>query len=429
MHINWIRIFLAILVSVTFMAGGSASAGSKPSVSKEQSGFPEVVSAGAPISPPINIALNEYIREYYSVAYNTNYREFLVTWHEHNEDDFGRSIYGRRVDIFGNLIGAAFPIFSVTDKSYSQSDIVYIPKHNAYWIASIEEINFEANIWVKLINWKGETISQKKVKSGIESPGFPTLAMAYDNQGDRVMIVYENRLSASNHVIGAICLKAADGGKCGEKDISSSSTKRLRAPDIAFNPTKNDYLILYTEFGGEGDGNIKGKFCKPDLSSCKAEVSITIPGYPWQDCPMLAAGPDEFFTTWWERYGTDSEAAWGRRIEGDGSTESFINLSPTGPRYGCPYPVYGDTGRYLVVNNNPTEFFGRWFLPGVDTPQGDPFTIETKEDFVLPIAAACYPGEPCMVVYPVYHSGQGTELRGRLVGYWNMNNLPFIYKQ
>ena len=199
----------------------------------------------APISPVITIRQDEFSIERYSVAYNISRKEFMVIWHESNEADFGTSIYGRRVSVYGDTIGTAFQIMSLTDKRFRQSDIVYVPKHDKYWIGVFEDNSFKNAIWVKSITWEGQTITQELIKDNTDSPGGPTLAMAYNTKNDQVMIVYENKLSDTNLVIGAICLKAMDGENCGEKDVAAS-TKRLRYPDIAFNPTRTEYLISYT---------------------------------------------------------------------------------------------------------------------------------------------------------------------------------------
>jgi hypothetical protein len=371
--------------------------------------------------------MDENSIEYYSVAYNSNRKEFMVIWHELNEEDFGRSIYGRRVSVYGETIGPAFEIMSLTDKRFRQSDIVYVPKHDKYWIGVFEDKSFKNAIWVKSITWKGETIIQELIKDNTDSPGFPALALAYNNLNDQVMIVYENKLNNTDPVIGAICLKAGDGKTCGEKDVAAS-TKRLRDPDIAFNSTRTEYLIGYTMFGGTGDGNIKGKICNADLSSCGSELPITVHGSPWQDGLSLASGPDEYLAVWWERYSTESEGNWGRRIGGDGALNNFINIIPGSGRFGGPIAVYGDTGRYLTTTYNSTQFVGRLLPPGKDTPEGDAFNIEKTGEYPLAVAAACEKGVPCLVVYTVYIEGEGVEVRGRLIGYWDRNHLPLVIK-
>jgi hypothetical protein len=352
----------------------------------------------------------------------------MVIWHELNESDFGRSIYGRRVSVYGETIGTAFPIMSLTGKIFRQSDIVYVPKYDKYWIGVFEDKSFENAVWAMSINWKGETITQELIKDNTDSPGPPTLAMAYNTVDDQVMIVYENQLSNTNLVIGAICLKAGSGEKCGEKDVAAS-TKRLRYPDITFNPTRSEYLIGYTVFGGTADSNIKGKICNADLSSCSSEISITIHGNPWQDSVSLASGPDEYLAVWWERYSADSEGNWGRRIGGDGTLYNFINVIPGSGRFGGPSTVYGDTGRYLVTSHNSSHYIGRILPPGKDIPDGDTFNIEKTGEYPLSTAAACENGVPCLVVYPAYIEGEGVELRGRLVGYWDRNHLPIVIRK
>ncbi len=422
-----INFILLIVLFQLCLASSSALAGYNGSEETISSGLPDSPSSSAPISPLIKIHLDETSIEHYSVAYNSNRKEFMVIWHELNEADFGRSIYGRRVSVYGDTIGTAFQIMSLTDIRFRQSDIVYVPKHDTYWIGVFEDKSFNNAIWVKSITWKGETITQELIKDNTDSPGGPTLAMAYNTKNDQVMIVYENKLSNTNLVIGAICLKAGDGEKCGEKDVAAS-TKRLRYPDIAFNPARTEYLIGYTMFGGAGDGNIKGKICNADLSTCSSEKPITVHGSPWQDSLSLASGPDEYLAVWWERYSTDSEGNWGRRIGGDGTLNNFINIIPGSGRFGGPIAVYGDTGRYLITSFNSTHFVGRFLPPGKDTPVGDTFIIEKTGEYPSAVAAACQKGVPCLVVYTVYIEGKGVEVRGRLVGYWNRNHLPVVYR-
>jgi len=86
------------------------------------------------------------------------------------------------------------------------------------------------------------------------------------------------------------------------------------------------------------------------------------------------------------------------------------------------------TGRYLITIYNRTHFVGRFLHPGKDIPDGDTFIIEKTGEYAIATAAACQKGVPCLVVYTVYKEGEGVEVRGRLIGYWDRNYLPLVLK-
>ncbi len=422
-----------ILITLMFVLqfsidGSSALAGEKSSVLNTPPPLSDAPSNSAPVSPPIDIHIDES-ENYDSVAaYNSKHAEYLVIWVDPVNTDYEYGIYGRRVDNNGKTLGAAFPIMSLKDKTFINPNVVYIPKYDKYWVTFTESKDGTKLIWAKSINWKGDTQSQFMITSGTEDACCS--AIAYNSQDDQVLIVYERSTSDSESVIQTECVEAKLGGECGGGLVTATSGKKLEMPDVVFNLVRNEYLIAYTLASSIND--IKGKRCKSDMSWCSDEISITPTGNPKQDSVALAAGLDEYLAVWHENYGTGIDKIWGRRIGGDGTLHSFMQITQgSGKQALGPRVAFGDSGRYLVVSHNGTDIFGRFIPSAKDTPEGDEFYID--KSIILAygrLGAVCGFSAPCLVAHSEVNQKSGiSDIKGRFVGYWNRIYLPVAYRR
>jgi len=408
--------------------GSTAIAGENALIRNAPLPNPDAPSTSAPVSPPFDINVDEN-QNYDSVAaYNSEHAEYLVIWVDPVNNEYEYAIYGQRVDNNGKTLGATFPIMSLKDRTFINPDVVYIPKYDKYWLTFTESKDGTKLIWAKSISRKGDTLSQFMITSGATETCCP--AITYNSQDDQVLIVYERRISDFESVIKAECVEAELGGDCGEGTVSATTGKKLVVPDVVFNLVKNEYLIAYTL--GSNIYDIKGKRCKSDLSWCSDEISITPSGYPRQDSVALAAGLDEYLAVWHEDYGTGVDKIWGRRIGGDGTLHSFIQVTQgSGKRALGPRAAFGDSGHYLVVSHNGADIFGRFIPSAKDTPEGDEFYIE--KSIILAygrLGAACGFSAPCLVAHPEVNQKSGiSDIKGRFVGYWNRIHLPVAYRR
>lgn len=379
--------------------------------------------AAPPMSEFINIRVDGRENQNSAVAYNSKHNEYLVVWDEeiHGGEN---AIYGRRVGPDGSLLGPAFPIQHFTNRILLLPDVAYSAKQDKYLVVFYERISAtNYDIAVVPISWDGVPGSGYYIDYDADWDWYP--AVAYNSQNDEYLVVWENCVSCLGgnlRDIKAQRIRASDGMLLSWRYIASSPNIVRRLPDVAYNPTRNEYLIAYTRHSfGSTDGDIIGVRANHNLSwPVLSEFSITPSGLPPQDGVALAAGPNEYLAVWTEDYGTKT-SIWGRRVHGDGALQSFISLANDPGKHRVePAVAYGDGGRYQVAWRyiaGTWDVYGRHVKAGNNSPDGSEYPIDHYSYNQKAPAVACAPMGPCLVAYEDDAPGPDYEIRGRFVGY------------
>jgi len=378
--------------------------------------------AAPPMSEFINIRVDGRENQNSAVAYNSKHNEYLVVWDEeiHGGEN---AIYGRRVGPDGSLLGPAFPIQHFTNRILLLPDVAYSAKQDKYLVAFYERINaFNYDIAVVPVSWDGIPGSGYYIDYDTDWDWYP--AVAYNSKNDEFLVVWENCISCSGgnlRDIKAQRIRASDGMLLSWRNIASSPNIIRRFPDVAYNPTRNEYLIAYTRHSNlSTDGDIIGIRTDFNMSWLSSEFQITPAGYPPQDGVALAAGPNEYLAVWTEDYGTKT-SIWGRRVNGDGALQPFISMANDPGKHRVePAVDFGDGGHYLVAwryIGGTWDIFGRHVIARQNSPEGPEFAIDTYSFMQKVPAVGCAPAGRCLVVEEDNYPGGDYEIRGRLVGY------------
>lgn len=320
--------------------------------------------------------------------------------------------------------------------------VVYNPDQDEYLIVYTREVaDYSWDIIARRIPWN-------------ESGGFPRIiidnpaynisspSVAYNSQSKEYLVVYQKQIGGTSSDIFAKRLRGNDGNILSQKVIASGTNEYRLHPDIAYNPTRNNYLIAYT-LESMGPGEIRAKVASADLSSLSSEFQIS-GSMNHEYSPYVAAGPDEFLVAWTQMDLSSSEyRVYGRRTNYDGT--------PLGPFQGFPIAssttttimrqasdaTYSPFSGYLVVSSyfNPSSFdesdvYGRFVLPGQDHATGNEFPIDTNPHYQSAPAVACDSSGDCLVAEihnPLAYPAGDKEIRGRLV-YVRRTYLPAILR-
>jgi len=380
------------------------------------------VMAAPPVGGFIEIRAHPLEDRNANVAYNSKHNEYLVVWEE--EIHGGEiAIFGRRVDFNGNLIGAAFPIQHFTNRQLSWPDVAYSAKQDKYLVAFQEKISAtNYDIAVVPVSWNGVPGSGYYIDYDADWDWIP--AVAYNSQNDEFLVVWEKCISCQGGTqrdIQAQRIRASDGMLLSWRNLVSSSNMIRRFPDVAYNSTRNEYLIAYTRHSNiSTDGDITGIIINFNMSGPISEFLITPSGFPPQDGVALSAGPDEYLAVWYEDHGTKN-SIWGRRINGDGLLQSFISLANDAGRHRVePAVGFGDGGKYLITWREIAgtwEVYGRNVKAGVNSPEGPEFPIDATAGNQKVPTIDCAPMGPCLVAYEDNFGTAPYNIRGRMVGF------------
>ena len=234
-------------------------------------GYDFVLSSMGSYTDPDYDALNP------AVAYNSQDNQYLVVW-SGSDDIVGEyEIWGQRVNAAtGSQIGADFQISFMgpaDDPAYDAEnpDVAYNSQANEYlvvWSADhYADGDFE--IWGRLVDADG-TLLGSMVRVSFMGPGVDpdydasNPAVTYNSTENQYLVVWEGdhdiaplvnneleiwarRLSATAEYVDADIRRMSDMGGSGDPNYDA------RDPDVAYNSTNNQYLIVW-----EGDDTATG---------------------------------------------------------------------------------------------------------------------------------------------------------------------------
>lgn len=182
-------------------------------------------------------------------------------------------------------------------------------------------------------------------------------AVAYSADRNEYLVVWQTEQDSSTWDIWARRVRA-DGIVQGPSPfcVATSEGKKRMQPAVAYNPVRDEYLVVYTyEFAGLDD-DIMATVVGGDLSWKSSEYSISSPtDIQWSPEVAYNTQDDEYLVVWWNVWGDGRRDIYAQRLESDGSP------FPGGPAtiaadatelYSLPDVAYNEArNQYLIAYN------------------------------------------------------------------------------
>ncbi len=412
-------IFLLGVLVLGFARGVQPSAAAPPDL-----GNPGWVQTDQMLAPPLDAFIHIWTGDGVdnlgpAVAYNHLHDEYLVVW----ENDRGatRDIYARRVSGGGELL-SFFTIVSNASYWNWLPDVAYNPVLDEYLVVyTFNDPMTDNDIWGRRVAWDGSSMSTEiPIVTDAGSQWYP--AVAYNNQNDEYLVVYENDWGSGLRDIAAQRVDA-DGMLLSWRNIASDPNTVRRLPDVTYNATQNEYLIAYT-YDFPTDGDIRGKIASANLGTLGAEIMI-VDNTNNQDGVSLAAGPNEYLAVWEDGPQMSTErTVFSRRVTAAGGLEPFIPIAVhSGEACVEPAVAYSPVFGYMITwRYVPApgiwDVYARYVNAGQDTVSSDEFAIDDDITSQKSPAIACASSGDCLIVEEDNSSMTGpvdSEIRGRIV--------------
>jgi hypothetical protein len=421
---HWFKLALTLVLLMPLMA--VLAGGPTPSVRAGKE-------LGAMQAPPLGLFIDIWVDtvDNYNpaVAYNSQHNEYLVVW----ENDRGatRDIYARRVAGDGTLL-SQFTVVSNANKWNYLPDVGYSPAQDEYLIVYTYQLSSsDYDIWARRVKWDGSWMSaESAIDTSSDKQWYP--AVAYNSQNDEYLVVYENYWASGLRDIAAQRVRASDGALLSWRNIASASGTVRRLPDVAYNATRNEYLIGYTYQYQPADGDIYAKVASFNLGTLSSEIHVVDNAYD-QDGVALAAGPNEYLAVWVDGPSSTHRTIYSRRVSGDGTVQPFIPVADhTGQVCVEPAVAYGPVYGYLVTwryipSTSVWDVYGRYVRAGQNQAAGDEFAIDAGSYSQKSPALACGLSGDCLVTEEDNWPGGDYEIRGRFAMAHHMY-LPLMLK-
>jgi hypothetical protein len=313
-----------------------------------------------PEAPEVSSALVswEYDQIHASLANNSLYGGYLAVWEDHHWG-YGADwdIYGRLIDSNGVPSGSDFGISYDGSQQRQAPDVAYNSNNNEYLV--VYEYTYSSvdhDIYAQRVAANGSLIGGN---FAVESPSDydANPAIAYNSTRNEYLVVWQRKVGADEFTQFDIYAKRLDwgGATLGTSFALTTAAHDQTNPDVAFDSSNDQYLAAWQSYYGVGDWDILGRLVSGSGSLPGSELLI---GYlsGWQAYPSLAFNNSyhEFLVAWEDHIGGDT-TNWdirGRRVDSTGANVgSVIEIATTGDNIRArPAVAYkGFIGEYMVA--------------------------------------------------------------------------------
>jgi hypothetical protein len=366
-----------------------------------------------------------------AVAYNTLHGEYLVVWH--NYRGVTTDIYARRVGSDGTL-RSWFCVVTAEGERYTNPAVAYSPVQDEYLIVYLyESSTTDYDIKAKRVRWDGGLIGAEfNIKDDVDKQWLTSVA--YNSADDEYLVVYNNWWAGGLRDIAAQRVRASDGALLSWRNIATGAGgdgKSRFFPDVAYQESRNEYLIAYSYEYSPTDWDIYARVASANLGTLGAELHIA-DDTDFQDHAALAAGPDEYLAVWDDGPSYVVSPLYrtirARRVAWNGELQpAMVIIDETDEVHEWPDVAYGGLWGYSLCWHFELSFgdrnvLGRRVEAGQNQGTGDIIAIDTRTCQQEGPDLVCDSLAHCLVAYmDGWNSGTeiDSEIRGRLAGAWH----------
>jgi hypothetical protein len=322
-----LRNSLAVLIGSVFllaMSNGGSSAGNNRVVAP-------LPGAAVPyMSNQIVISSFDDLKYLPAVAYNPVHNEYLVVWH--NKGSGNREILAQRVSDEGKLLNsftiATGSITSPNDRA--QPSVAYDRFYDRYLVVYIYDYPGDGSDWDvrgRFIPWEGPSASLEEFAI-IKWPNSQWNPKVAFSNGGEYLVTWTNTSPGLPAYVSAANLDSGSGSVLGSVTISSGTEDRIN-PDVAYNLSRDEYLVVWEKVGSQSD--IHGMRLEGDGSLLGSEFAIA--GWPDSEkSPSVAAcwQADQYLVGWQSLVNPPTDYdVFARYIGGDGSPGGVYRVDGT----------------------------------------------------------------------------------------------------
>ena len=233
------------------------------------------------------------------VAYNSIDDQYLIIWN----DDLTGNIQGQLISNSGDLLGGKINIANPA-KSYISS-LAYNSRDNKYLVVWDEgDISQnKSDIYGQILSRDG-TLQGSKFPIVTESYNQYNPVISYNSNDNEFLVVWQDERNSINNVkyVDIYCKRITGLGQLinGDipiSDINDNDYKQL--PSVAYNSTRNEYLIVWTQGKTLSSMNIYGRLVKNN-GIMEDDAIILCSAYGKQSNPDVAYNSEdkEYLIVW-----------------------------------------------------------------------------------------------------------------------------------
>jgi hypothetical protein len=399
---------------------------------------PRTALAGGPVGTPFVIGDQPVDAVYPAVAHSSIFDDYLVVWHrDHpgNDDD----VYGQLVNPDGSLSGGRWAIAAGLGPAQRRHpDVTFNPNWNEYLVVweQHDPNSGATSIRGRRVQSTGEPVGAEILISGPgpRSVSRPQVAHAFTS--GTYLVVWENHTqgSVSNDVVGQVV--GNDGSLMGANmTIAQGSwTASMERPDLAYNRTLNEFLVVWQQDNGAGRYDVYGRkvtgggvlLFPESVEIARYTVSSTAPAVAAIPKPI---GQGRYLVAWELQYTLGNKQIMARVVHGDGSMVTpgfYVAAAPVDEFH--PAVAGNEHGKRFLVSWTTADMslllcHARELTLQGEPASGDPVLAEVFADHS---AVADGPLSDFLVVFDGQTLVGNVDIHGRLWG--NHVYLPLLQR-
>lgn len=321
----------------------------------------DIAAAGGPIGYNFVIQNDASLTEREpAVAYNSHRNEYLVVWY--NDRPGCDDVRAQRLSAKGALLGGPFYVAAGCPADRRYPDATFNSQSGEYLVVWEEEdytnVTGNSRIMAQRVAGTGGTMGARitVADDGIYNwirNARPAVAYAYTSNKFLVVWSQSFQPSITTDIVGQV-LSAGGPPSGGQLTIyNDSSGQPGREPDLAYNVSRNEYLVVWQRQVGSDDDIYARRVTGGGYLLNPATIEIG--RYTVQErYPSVAAlaSADQYLVVWDFQYGSIDHDIYARLVAGDGTANvTTMRLADS---------VLNETRPAAAGLNGPREYLGVW---------------------------------------------------------------------
>ena len=218
------------------------------------------------------------------LAHNTAANQYLAVWSDRRPDVNHWDIYGQLVRSDGKRFGRDFRINNdVTLKDQYEPAVVYNATEDEYLVVWQDNRRMEerkGDIYGQRVSADGRLLGRNfrvNGRTGTEQDGEPIVA--WNSTRNEYLVVYEGWRGGTSgrNDLYAQRLDEAGAKRGREKRVSGPKADNLDTADLAYNPDTDQYLVVWADLRDPADRGIYGRRLTRRGAPIGPELSISSP--------------------------------------------------------------------------------------------------------------------------------------------------------
>jgi hypothetical protein len=257
------------------------------------------------------------------VVHNPTHDEYLVLFCTHRGASI--DIYARRVAGDGTVL-SWFAVAAGAGEEHLDARAAYSAAHDEYLVVWTrqQDTGTKDDVLARTVSWNGGLLGPVfTVVGGADHQRAPDVA--YNPANDEYLVVYHNQWAGGFEDVAAQRIRASDLAFLSWANIATGSGNR-HYPRVAYSSAQNSYLIAYTL----DQNGVYAKLASSDLSGVSIAPEIVIrydAEFLISDRVGIAAGPGGYLVAWDEVHlpTVSMRSARARRVNHDGAPQGPVN--------------------------------------------------------------------------------------------------------